>query len=509
MKSKLLVLSAALMLVLCGCQHKSEEFVPDDNPGGDVTPEVVHVTSVSLNQTSATLNIGDTLTLQETVLPENATNKGVSWSASNGNVSVDDGLVTALQAGTSTVTVTTLDGSITASCNITINAEAVEETINFGEEGSKPVNTWVYWAADAAWNLGGSVVMSTHKKVGNTLTFAYTATGNCDFGFQVFYKRSSLNEGASYRLTANINSQRAGTVKLNGAPVELSAGDNLVEVKYVEGGAAASSFQLVVPTSMGSNTFVINNYEWEGILDIPGAVGVDVANSKISFSAVDGAANYLVKYYTEGKALLASETVAASGATLTKLPTNNGNYYVSVTAKSSLDPKYDSIESALVLFKIGDDAIVPAGGPKTNMNFGEENNLPLNKFVYWAADAAWGLGGSVTIASGNAYTEEGLVHIQYTATGNCAFGLQIFYKNSELTNGTTYKLNFKMKVSVASNKYHFLSTENSMALTADTWTDVEYEYTEASGKASLAVIIPCDVAAANTVELKGFTWTAK
>lgn len=509
MKSKLLVLSAALMLVLCGCQPKGNDFVPDDNPGGDVTPDVVHVTSVSLNQTSATLNIGDTLTLQATVLPENATNKGISWSASNGNVSVDDGLVTALQAGTATVTATSLDGSITASCDITVNAEAVEETINFGEEGSKPVNTWVYWAADAAWNLGGSVVMSTHKKVGNTLTFAYTATGNCDFGFQVFYKRSSLNEGASYRLTANINSQRAGTVKLNGAPVELSVGDNLVEVKYVEGGAAASSFQLVVPTSMGSNTFVINNYEWEGILDIPGAVGVDVANSKISFSAVDGAANYLVKYYTEGKALLDSETVAASGATLTKLPTNNGNYYVSVTAKSSLDPKYDSIESALVLFKIGDDAIVPAGGAKTNMNFGEENNLPLNKFVYWAADAAWNLGGSVTVASGNAYTEEGLVHVQYTATGNCAFGLQIFYKNSELTNGTTYKVSFKMKASVAGSSYHVLNTEINKTLAADTWTDVEYEYTEAANKASLAVIIPSDIAAANTVELKGFTWTAK
>ncbi len=508
MKSKLLVLSAALMLVLCGCQHNNNDFVPDDNPGGDVTPDVVHVTSVSLNQTNATLNIGDTFTLQETVLPENATNKGVSWSASNGNVSVDDGLVTALQAGTSTVTVTTLDGSITASCDITINAEAVEETIGFAKEDEKAQNTWVYWN-DQNW-CGSNVTVETHKKVGNTLTFGYTVvTGNCDFGFQVFYKRSSLNEGASYRLTANINSQKAGTVKLNGAPVELSVGNNLVEVKYVEGGATASSFQLVVPTSMGSNTIVINNYEWEGILDIPGAVAVDVANSKINFSAVDGAANYLVKYYTEGKALLDSETVAASGATLTKLPTANGNYYVSVTAKSSLDPKYDSIESALVLFKIGDDAIVPAGGPKTNMNFGEEANLPLNKFVYWAADAAWGLGGSVTVTSGNAYTEEGLVHVQYTATGNCAFGLQIFYKNSELTNGTTYTVSFKMKVAVGSNKYHFLSTENTMALTADTWTDVEYEYTEAANKASLALIIPCDVAAANTVELKGFTWTAK
>lgn len=508
MKSKLLVLSAALMLVLCGCQPKGNDFVPDDNPGGDVTPDVVHVTSVSLNQTSATLNIGETLTLQATVLPENATNKDVSWSASNGNVSVDDGLVTALQAGTATVTATSLDGSITASCNITVNAEAVEETIGFAGETEKAANTWVYWN-DQNW-CGSNVTVETHKKVGNTLTFGYTVvTGNCDFGFQVFYKRSSLNEGASYRLTANINSQKAGTVKLNGAPVELSVGDNLVEVKYVEGGATASSFQLVVPTSMGSNTFVINNYEWEGILDIPGAVAVDVANSKINFSAVDGAANYLVKYYTEGKALLGSETVAASGATLTKLPTANGNYYVSVTAKSSLDPKYDSIESALVLFKIGDEAIVPAGGPKTNMNFGEENNLPLNKFVYWAADAAWNLGGSVTVASGNAYTEEGLVHVQYTATGACAFGLQIFYKNSELTNGTTYKVSFKMKASAAGSTYHVLNTDINKTLAADTWTDVEYEYTEAANKASLAVIIPSDIAAANTVELKDFSWTAK
>ena len=32
MKSKLLVLSAALMLVLCGCQPKGNDFVPDDNP---------------------------------------------------------------------------------------------------------------------------------------------------------------------------------------------------------------------------------------------------------------------------------------------------------------------------------------------------------------------------------------------------------------------------------------------------------------------------------------------
>ena len=118
MKSKLLVLSAALMLVLAGCGPK--EFKPDD--GGDpVDPVVVNVTSVSLDQESATLEVGESLQLNETVLPENATNKNVSWSASgNGVVSVDDGLVTALQSGTSTVTVSTEDGNHTAQCVITV-----------------------------------------------------------------------------------------------------------------------------------------------------------------------------------------------------------------------------------------------------------------------------------------------------------------------------------------------------------------------------------------------------
>ena len=257
---------------------------------------------------------------------------------------------------------------------------------------------------------------------------------------------------------------------------------------------------------MGSNTLVINNYEWEGILDIPGAVAVDVANSKINFSAVDGAANYLVKYYTQGKALLGSETVAASGATLTKLPTANGNYYVSVTAKSSLDEKYDSIESALVLFKIGDDAIVPAGGPKTNMEFGVENNLPLDKFVFWN-DQNW-CGSAVTVTSGNAYTEEGLVHIEYTASGSCAWGLQIFYKNSTLTNNTTYTVSFKIKVAVAGS-YGIGSDSNTQPVAADTWTTVSYDHAEASDAASLKLCVESSLAASNTVELKDFSWTAK
>lgn len=228
MKSKLLVLSAALMLVLCGCQNKGNEFVPDDDPGGDVTPDVVHVTSVSLNQTSATLNIGDTLTLQETVLPENATNKGVSWSASNGNVSVDDGLVTALQAGTSTVTVTTLDGSITASCDITIpQPQAMDigyADPSFEFNGNQQAGKFVYWAGE----------YSTATTSYNASTKQYSITHNPSwawYGIQIFYLAPYMEGEDKVDISWTVNSTSAGSITINGQVQSLVVGQNVIELK--------------------------------------------------------------------------------------------------------------------------------------------------------------------------------------------------------------------------------------------------------------------------------------
>ena len=94
-----------------------------------VNAKVYPVTSVSLNKTSASLTEGETITLTATVNPDNATNKNVSWKSSNTSVaSVVDGKVTALKAGTTTITVTTEDGNKTATCNITVNAKVYPVT---------------------------------------------------------------------------------------------------------------------------------------------------------------------------------------------------------------------------------------------------------------------------------------------------------------------------------------------------------------------------------------------
>ena len=88
--------------------------------------EVVHVTGVTLNKTSSTLKVGETLKLVATIAPSNASNKKVNWTSSDTSVATVDstGKVTAVKAGTATITATTQDGSKTATCAITVEGGA-------------------------------------------------------------------------------------------------------------------------------------------------------------------------------------------------------------------------------------------------------------------------------------------------------------------------------------------------------------------------------------------------
>ena len=92
-----------------------------------VEPNVVLAASIELNQTSASVTEGETLQLTATVMPEDATEKTVTWESSSEDVATVDqnGLVTAVAAGTATITATTIDGSeLSASCEVTVNGVA-------------------------------------------------------------------------------------------------------------------------------------------------------------------------------------------------------------------------------------------------------------------------------------------------------------------------------------------------------------------------------------------------
>lgn len=126
------------------------------------------VSSVSLDPTSTTLEVGDEATLTASITPSNADNKKVSWSSSNNDVAtVNNGTITAVAEGTATITVTTEDGSKTATCEVTVNA-----------------------ATKTPVNLIGFSATSTTLVKGNTTT---TTVANDQAGWTAAYTYSSSN----------------------------------------------------------------------------------------------------------------------------------------------------------------------------------------------------------------------------------------------------------------------------------------------------------------------------
>ena len=87
-----------------------------------VKEKLYPVTGVTLDKTSVELTEGDVTVLTATVNPSNASNKKVYWTSSDLSVaSVDNtGKVTAVKAGSATISVTTEDGGKTATCTIIV-----------------------------------------------------------------------------------------------------------------------------------------------------------------------------------------------------------------------------------------------------------------------------------------------------------------------------------------------------------------------------------------------------
>ena len=86
-----------------------------------INPIGVDASKISLNKTEASLKVKESIELIATILPENATDKSVTWTSSDEAIAtVDaDGKVTAVAVGKATITATAASG-ISATCVITV-----------------------------------------------------------------------------------------------------------------------------------------------------------------------------------------------------------------------------------------------------------------------------------------------------------------------------------------------------------------------------------------------------
>lgn len=105
MKKLFLGLAAILSLLCCNKEIES-----------------ISVVSVSIDNKAVEMMEYEVIVLTANVNPSNASNKNVYWTSSDQSVATVDntGKVTAVKAGSATITVTTEDGGKTATCKVTV-----------------------------------------------------------------------------------------------------------------------------------------------------------------------------------------------------------------------------------------------------------------------------------------------------------------------------------------------------------------------------------------------------
>ena len=124
-------------------------------------PATIPVTGVELSESSLILDVGDSETLTATVSPNNATNKAVTWGSNNESVAtVADGVVSAVGEGTATITATTTDGGITATCTVTVNKIAITGMLEITTE-NEPVVGERFTIGSVTYTPGNYTISAT------------------------------------------------------------------------------------------------------------------------------------------------------------------------------------------------------------------------------------------------------------------------------------------------------------------------------------------------------------
>lgn len=181
-----------------------------------VTVWAQSVTGIALDKTAVT-GVGLTKQLTATVLPLNASDKGVTWSSSDTSVvSVDgEGRITGISEGMAVITATSNDGGYTASCNVSVNPMAETDVTGSG-----------VWQTD---NTDSESVLSP-----NTADAATMTQSNAGVGANFYRDIEKITDGSA-RLTLRFTT---GGKKLDGTNWNWSDHEYTLNLAFLgEGGS--------------------------------------------------------------------------------------------------------------------------------------------------------------------------------------------------------------------------------------------------------------------------------
>lgn len=230
-----------------------------------VSNSAVLVEGVTIDPAEVALYVGDTAQLSAVVLPEDATDKTVTWKSDDEAVATVDenGLVTAVGAGEAIITVTTNDHMFTSTCTVNVTAygeatlSAETLTLKVNEVGSLTVTLpegvtaetyeWSSSATDVAtpgvnaldtapiytWSFGTTIIRVI---VTDTEGVKYQATATVTVSADFFYLVGLNDDWSTYE-----TAEAAGEAGVLLAPVEGE--DNVYSI--TRSVPAYSGFQII------------------------------------------------------------------------------------------------------------------------------------------------------------------------------------------------------------------------------------------------------------------------
>ena len=301
----------------------------------------VSVTGVSLDKTEIVLVEGSSQTLTATVEPTNATNKNVTWSSDHEAVATVDqnGTVTARNGGQAIITVTTADGSKTATCTVNVRVHIgvpvqsvglnkTELALEVGKTGtleaivepSDATNKNVTWSSSnpefatvdngvvTAVSAGEAIITVTTEDGAKTATCKVTVNASQTVpvtGVTLDKAELTLEKGSTGTLKATVEPQNAtnntvtwsssnpefATVD-NGVVTAVSAGEATITVTTEDGGKTATCKVTVTPKTVPVSS-----------IQVQGAASIYVGDTAKLTATItpDGASNKAVTWDSQNK----------------------------------------------------------------------------------------------------------------------------------------------------------------------------------------------------------------
>jgi len=295
------------------------------------------VVSVSTDYTDVTLKIGDTFRLTAEVLPENATDKTVTWISSNESVVTVDanGMLKAVGSGSAAILVKSNDSGVTSLCNVTVY---------------QPVTT--------------VTISNTEMSVRKGTVFWLNAVAGPENAFNKAIKWTSSDA-------------KIATVDNNGMITTLAPGDCVITATSVDTGVFASCKVTVTEpvTGISLNISDATVYAGDKFVIIPSVTPIDADNKSVTYVSSDPTvasvdSNGIVTAVKGGSAIILVTTVERGLIASCKVTVFE---FVSSLKINNKDSKYINGGGAIALTA----EILPLTATNRGINWSSDNEAVL------------------------------------------------------------------------------------------------------------------------------------